>query len=548
MTNSKVEDLQQLLQQAKNLNSYTTNISSIYSLSKKLSSQAPPATKQLDHLNYYQNSFHKRKATNLDKTQEFEQNAVLNAFNISNLKYEQHIVQELDEVYQDIIKNIKENCMAIMPKQSMLELKIQGENKFKSTVMEHWADVGQARLWKMVNFIYKESSPQNVIVKAKTYLESEFRDIMQKVVERHSAISKIGNNFNQEELIDGFMRVKNLEGTSSQKLYFSLRTGLPVDLKRLNLGDDVYSLALKKCRGDILAPREQLELDRVIHNTWEHMFWHLLHLFTTGAKSLEDIKKELDLSKGSPHDKAQKCFSVMEYGQGLNYLLQDSKYALDAIHIAILLHQNQKLLVPTSPILSDTLFDQYNRTFHIQNLIISYILNLSELKDKVFYLMQLINGKGIFLKFVQSQWTDLLVHANKNDLDYLLQKGLVEYLPKMNLSEVEFKESIVSSAATQALAQKKIETALYLWDYSQNYEAVLHRLNESLTRIIQGIPLYTFQKNDLIKLTEKYVKQYSQSTDLKITMRLLDLVYFKDALVEQQFLKAVEVFVANLVY
>ena len=282
---TQTDDLQQLLQQAKNLNSYTTNIASIYSISKRLSANAPPATKQLDHLNYFQNAFHKRKGSKLDKNQEYEQKAIRHALNANTLRYDKYMKSQLDFIYNDLINELKENTLSLSPQQSVFNLVIKDNtaNKFKSIPISEWPDANKSsRIWQLIRSIHNQSSINDIINKSKEFFQVEFSQVMQSICQRNPEVAKLGNNFDPQQLVESFIRVKHMQGTPSQKIYFLLRIGVPQSLKDLKFKDgdnDVYSYALMKLRGDVLTPQQSNELQRHIHVTWEHYFWHILYIY-----------------------------------------------------------------------------------------------------------------------------------------------------------------------------------------------------------------------------------------------------------------------------
>ena len=531
---TQILDLQQLLQQSKTLKSRRNTIATIYTISKKLSAHAPPATKKLDHLNLFENSFHKRKLTKLDKAQELEQKAIIQALESTTKRYQKYMAEQLDKVYQKIAQDIKENALSLQSKQPTLELKIQNDNKYKGISLKDWHTVGNQRLWNLVMFIYKETSVDDIIKRSKEFLEKEFVNVIQKICERQPAISKLTINCSKVELVEAFLRVKYPQQTKSQRLYFLLRTGEPVDLSSIPIEEDPFCYALRKCRGDLLSAKEQNELDKHVHHTWEHYFWHVLFLYCNKQRPLQQIEEELKLQKGNAHDKALKCFSIGEYGLALYHLLQDPQYALDGIHLALFLNYHSKLKLPSSIVLNHTLYDSSTKCFHLHNLIVSFLPKVPSAKDKLNYLFFLNNET--LLPFMHAQIIELLVNGNKQTIVDIASTPGIEEITK--LSQDQIKKQIVASAASRAFKANKIELSLYLWDYMEDIETVLFHLNDALSQIIQGIPLYTFQKSELVSLSEKYVKNKKNSS---ATARLLDILKFKDFLIEQNYEEALKV-------
>ena len=161
------------------------------------------------------------------------------------------------------------------------------------------------------------------------------------------------------------------------------------------------------------------------------------------------------------------------------------------------------------------------------------------ISDKIKYLLYLLpKSHGPYLGFVRAQFAELLANGTKSAVQQFFD-DLPRYLSILELNEVEFKKEIVASAAERALYENKIEMALYLWEFINDKETVLLRVNEALIKIIQGVALYTFQKTELVQLAQKYVKEYALETQK--TTRLLDIVKFKDFIIEQQYSKAIEV-------
>eukprot|EP00835_Amoeboradix_gromovi_P001799 NODE_90_length_21806_cov_0.389137.p3 type:complete len:570 gc:universal NODE_90_length_21806_cov_0.389137:17541-15832(-) len=543
---SHIEDLQFLLQQSKNLNSYATNIANIYSISKKLSAQAPPASKPLEHLNSYQNAFHKRRASKLDKTQELEQQAILKAFHKSTLKYEQFMIKKLDSIYNKVVSSVKEN--AIVPKQPTFDLKISGDSKFASVPINEWYNVNKSRLWHMVHFIIEADSTDSVINKSKQFLEKEFIKVMETLCERQHAIAKVGNNFTTKDLVLGYFKVKHLEDKPSHRSYFLIRTGESVNLQDLELNDpnDPYDCVLHLLRGDAISKQQQDLVDRHVHNTWEHYFWYCLYLY---SHKLLQFPSLLDLLvKGSNHDKALKCFAIGEYGLALTNLLDDPNYALDAVHIALYLFHYSKLPTPENITLGNVLYDPDHKVFHISNLLIGYLPFLS-FYEKMHYLLFLIpHSDSKYQTFVQSQVVSLLVHCTSTERLDLLNSPvkLNRFIQALHMNPVSFNSSIIALAANLAFTSKKIEVALFLWDYCKDYSTVISKLNDSLVKVIMGVPLYTFQKQELIALSERYIREYT--IDRQDTKRLLNIVYFKECMIEENYTKALQVVTINLVF